>query len=250
MRSSFSFQLYLFSFLKRKNKLLFLLILIGFLGSCAESGKKIVTIEAEGASLIFESDFSQPLDLNTWKIEMDSTLNSSVYTQNGKLILDTEGGVTVWLDLELEGNYEISYTRKIVLDSGENDRLSDLNQFWAASDPTDIGMFNRSGKFESYDDMHLYYVGFGGNYNSTTRFRKYYQGEKPVFGEFLAAPFLLQANHDYQIKTICKYWNVSFWVDDVLFFEYEDPEPLNSGYFGFRSTWSRQEISNLKITRL
>ncbi|SDZ14093.1 rhamnogalacturonan endolyase [Rhodonellum ikkaensis] len=230
--------------------MLYLIFLMFFLGSCAESEKKITSIKTKDDSLIFESDFSQPLDLDTWKIEMDSTPNSSVYTQNGKLVMDTEGGVTVWLDLELEGNYEISYSRKVVLDSGKNDRISDLNQFWAASDPTSKGMFTRSGQFESYDDMHLYYVGFGGNHNSTTRFRKYDQGEKPVLGEYLEGPYLLQANHDYQIKTICKDGKVSFLVDDVLFFEYKDPEPLTSGYFGFRSTWSRQEISDLTITRL
>jgi rhamnogalacturonan endolyase len=224
-----------------------------FLFSCQKA--KQDNTESEGQSLekeniIFESDFSQPLDLNTWKVEMDSTPQSEVFAEDGKLIMDTEGGVTVWLDLELDGNYEITYTRKVLLDSGRNDRLSDLNQFWAASDPTEIGMFNRSGKFESYDDMHLYYVGFGGNYNSTTRFRKYYQGEKPVLGEFIEAAYLLEANRDYRIKTICKDGKVSFWVDEILFFEYEDPGSLTSGYFGFRSTWSRHEISDFKIIRL
>ncbi|MCH7409347.1 DUF6250 domain-containing protein [Belliella sp. DSM 111904] len=200
--------------------------------------------------LIFESDFSKKLDPGLWKVEMDSTPNSQVYTNAGKLIMDTEGGVTVWLDKKLEGDYEITYNRRVVLDSGRNDRLSDLNQFWAASDPTDIGMFHRSGKFESYDNMHLYYVGFGGNYNETTRFRKYYQGEKPVLGEYITEPYLLKANHDYQIKTIVRAGEVSFWVDDKLFFEYDDPSPLQAGYFGFRSTWSRHQISNLKIRKL
>ena len=229
----------------------FMIFLLLF--SCENSkkeGDEKEVISNQEADIIFESNFSQPLDLNTWKVEMDSTPQSEVFTEEGKLIMDTEGGVTVWLDFELEGNYEISYKRKVVLDSGRNDRLSDLNQFWAASDPTQIGMFNRSGKFESYDDMHLYYVGFGGNYNSTTRFRKYYQGEKPVLGEFLEAPYLLEANRDYQIKTICENGKVSFWVDEILFFEYEDSEPLEKGYFGFRSTWSRHEISDLVIRKL
>lgn len=200
--------------------------------------------------IIFKSDFFRPLNINTWKVEMDSTPRSIVFTENGKLILDTESGVTVWLNLEINGNYEISYQRKVVIDSGINDRLSDLNQFWAASDSTEIGMFNRSGKFESYDDMNLYYIGFGGNHNTTTRFRKYENGEKPVLREFLDQSFLLQPNHRYHIKTIFIDGKVSFWVDNLLVFEYEDPEPLLSGYFGFRSTWSRHEISNLIIRKI
>ncbi|MFD2036476.1 DUF6250 domain-containing protein [Belliella marina] len=237
--------------MKESKLTLFIILLLLF--SCEkskENNREQEVSSNQEENILFKSDFTKTLDLNTWKVEMDSTSKSAVYTDNEKLILDTEGGVTVWLDMELEGDYEITYTRKVVLDSGKNDRLSDLNQFWAASDPTEIGMFMRSGKFESYDDMHLYYVGFGGNYNSTTRFRKYYQGEKPVLGEFLEAPYLLEANHDYEIKTICKNGKVSFWVDDVLFFEYEDPDPLEKGYFGFRSTWSRHEIGDLVVRKL
>lgn len=231
-------------------KLTYFLPLLFLFGACTSKENKGRNSYHDESEIIFQTDFLEELNQDIWKIEMDSSANSSVHIQDGKLVFDTENGVTVWLDLVLEGNYEISYNRKIVLDSGKNDRLSDLNQFWAASDSTDIGMFNRSGKFESYDDLQLYYVGFGGNHNSTTRFRKYHQGKKPVIEEYLSAPYLLKPNHDYQIKTVCRDGKLEFWVNDVLFFDFEDPEPLTKGYFGFRSTWSRQEISNFKITRL
>ncbi|WP_035078767.1 DUF1961 family protein [Anditalea andensis] len=204
-----------------------------------------------GDRVIFQEDFSSELDPNLWVIEMDNQPNSSVRVEDGKLVLDTKGGVTVWLNRELDGDFEITYERTVVMDDGPNDRLSDLNQFWLANDPNIENLFTRSGVFEEYDDLEMYYVGFGGNYNSSTRFRKYKgEGEKPVLQEYDEAPYLLAANKTYRIKTVREGGKVSFWVDDRLFFEYEDPHPIPSGYFGFRSTWSRHEIDYIKITRL
>src|SRR4051812_34957066 len=80
--------------------------------------------------LIFKDDFK---DTHKWIIEMVPTPNSSVYTDHGKLILDTKGGVSVWLNQRLEGNILIEYKRKVLVAGKVNDRLSDLNQFWMAS---------------------------------------------------------------------------------------------------------------------
>lgn len=199
--------------------------------------------------LIFSAGFKN-LDPKTWVVEMDSMANSSVYVNNNTLILDTRAGVTVWLNKKLEGNFEIEYTRKIVLDNGINDRLSDMNQFWMATDPQASSMFTRKGKLAEYDNLSLYYAGIGGNYNSTTRFRKYHQGERKLLKEHTAQDKLLKPNHEYRIKTIVKNGTTSIWVDGELFFEYKDPQALTSGYFGFRSTWSRQEISDLRVYKL
>lgn len=199
--------------------------------------------------LIFSADFKN-LDPQTWVVEMDSMANSSVYVNNNTLILDTRAGVTVWLNKKLEGNYEIEYTRKIVVDNGINDRLSDMNQFWMATDPGAPSLFTRKGKLAEYDNLSLYYAGIGGNYNSTTRFRKYHQGERELLKEHTAPDKLLKPNHEYRIKTRVKNGTTSVWVDGELFFEYKDSQALTEGYFGFRSTWSRQEIRDLKVYKL
>lgn len=199
--------------------------------------------------LIYSSDF-KILDGSVWVVEMDAPDSSSVYVKNNVLILDTKGGVTVWLNKKLKGNFEIEYTRKVIMERGRNDRLSDMNQFWMASDPAKTNLFTRKGKFEEYDNLSLYYAGIGGNYNSTTRFRKYHHGARTLLKEETAPEKLLKANHEYKIRTVVKNGTTSVWVDGVLYFEYRDPDALTEGYFGIRSTWSRQEIKDLRVYRL
>ncbi len=199
--------------------------------------------------LIFQSDFSKPLDCNTWIAEIDNIPGhtSTVYTYKNVMVLDTWGGVTVWLNKKLSGNLQIEYDRVLRMGKGCNDRVSDLNQFWMATDPKNDTLFTRRGKFDEYDNLSLYYVGMGGWNNTTTRFRKYLAGAKPVIKEYTDQEHLLEAEKVYHIKTIVKNGTSSFWVNGELFFNYTDPSPLTSGYFGFRSLQSRQEIRNLKI---
>jgi rhamnogalacturonan endolyase len=128
-----------------------------------------------------------------------------------------------------------------------NDRVSDLNQFFHAQDPPGGLTFNRKSRFEEYDSLNLYYVGMGGNYNTSTRFRKYFQGDKKILVDFADAPHLLEANKTYNIVIEVLNGLVSYWVDGVKFFEWKDPQPYPGGYFAFRSTKSRQEIDDLQI---
>ncbi len=209
------------------------------------------TVSTQAQQLIFEDDFSKTLDTKVWKVEMEHQPNSSVFTKDGHLILDTQGGVTVWLNRLLKGNYVIEYTRTIEMDQKANDRLSDLNQFWMAKDPRQENLFTRSGALASYDSLQLYYVGMGGNYNSTTRFRKYQgNGERTLLQEYADQDHMLLPNHTYTIRTVVLNGKVSFYVDGKLYFTYDDPTPLREGYFGFRSTKSRQSISGIKIYQL
>ena len=203
---------------------------------------------SDGKTLLLEESFDS-LDGTWWLAEIAPAPASSVYVQDGKLWLDTYGGVTVWLTKPFEGNIEIEYERTVVLDSGANDRLSDLNQFWMATDPSGKSFFSRSGVFEEYDSLSLYYVGMGGNTNSTTRFRKYEgTGAKPLLYE--RNDRLLETNRTYHIRTVVKDSITTFWVDGELLFSHKDPHPLSQGYFGFRSTYSRQAIDNFKVYRL
>ncbi|ASB50567.1 DUF6250 domain-containing protein [Alkalitalea saponilacus] len=232
--------------MKQVSTILSILLIIA-LSSCGGSSSS-VNITKE---LIFSDDFSNGLNKMKWVVEIDSTPQSRVYVENGQLITDTEGGVTVWLNKELSGNYIIEYQRTVMVEDGINDRLSDLNQFWMASDPNNENLFTRSGKFEEYDDLSQYYVGVGGNYNTTTRFRKYDgYGERIIIEEKNEPPYLLEANTTYNVKIKVNNGNISFWMNDLCYFEYEDSEPLTSGYFGFRSTWSRHHIDFINIYKI
>jgi hypothetical protein len=211
---------------------------------CVLCGKQIVHAQHV---LMFKDDFNT-LDSTKWIIEKSSAPGDKVIVQNGKLLLDTYGGATVWFREELSGNYLIRFKRKIIMENGKNDRLSDCNQFWMASDPLQNRMFKREGAFNEYDSMRMYYVGMGGNYNATTRFRRYDgRGEKRVIGEYTDSLHLLQPNKEYLIEILVKNGVSEFRVDGQTWFSYADPEPLIHGFFAFRSTRSRQEIDDLEI---
>lgn len=202
-------------------------------------------------TVVWQDRFEGTLDSTKWIAEIAPQPRSSVYTENGRLILDTKGGVTVWLNMPLTGNYVIEYDRTVLLDTGVNDRVSDLNQFWAASDPRNSNLFTRKGVLESYDSLQLYYVGMGGNTNKTTRFRKYQgTGERTLLQEFTDAMHLLQPNRTYHVKTVVENGTTGFWIDGERYFFYTDPNPLRTGYFGLRSTKSRQAIDNVVIYAL
>jgi hypothetical protein len=198
---------------------------------------------------LFEDDFETSLSTSLWQVEKGP--DASVQTIKGKLVIDSPGGTTVWFRHELSGNIAIEYDWKVVMAGGKNDRLSDLNQFWMASDPRSTDLFTRKGVFETYDSLRLYYVGMGGNGNTTTRFRKYEgNGQRGLLQEYLDKEHLLVANHTYHIKITILNGVSSFWVDGKRFFTFSDKSPLQKGYFGFRSTKSRHEIDNFIVRRL
>ena len=207
--------------------------------------------QAQKDKLIYSTNFAGPLDKKEWIAEIEPKTPATVYTENNRLILDTKGGVTVWLNKRLTGDIRIEYDRTVLMEGGANDRTSDLNQFWMATDPRNKDLFTRTGVLESYDSLSLYYVGMGGNSNRTTRFRKYNgNGDRQLLQEYTDTTHLLKPNITYHITTIIKGNETSFWVNDESYFLYKDAALLKEGYFGFRSTKSRQAITNLKIYQL
>jgi hypothetical protein len=68
--------------------------------------------------------------------------------------------------------------------------------------------------------------------------------------EYKDESHLLKAGKEYLIKIIVSDGMSSFWVDDVCYFTYVDPDPLREGYFGFRAVHSRQAIEDFKIYQL
>jgi rhamnogalacturonan endolyase len=208
----------------------------------------IVLAQEKKEKLIFSDEFTSALDTSIWKTEIAPLPNSTVYVKDGQLFLDTKGGVTVWLKKKLKGNIRIEYSGKVLVDTGANDRLSDLNAFWMATDPKNKNLFIRDGVLESYDSLKMYYVGMGGNTNSTTRFRKYQgNGEKTLLQEYKDKTHLLEPNKDYHITIEVIGGVVRYIVNGETFFEYKDSSVLKEGYFGFRSTKSRQSIDWVKV---
>lgn len=206
-------------------------------------------VNYEKGELLFEDNFNT--NLLNWKIETDTLRNTKIEIIDKKLIIDVDCGATIWLNKKLSGNLLIEYKRRVVMEDGVNDRLSDLNQFWMANDPKNSNLFTRNGTFAQYHALKLYYFGIGGNTNTTTRFRKYLgDGERYLIKDLREKQYLLKPNKTYAIKTIIYNGITKVFVDNKEYFSFLDKEPLKMGYFGFRTTESRQEIDDLKIYRL
>jgi len=200
--------------------------------------------------LLYSDNFNK--DLSNWKTEFEVPESSSIKLIDSKLDLVSSKGATVWFKTKLSGNLMITYDETLIDAGGANDRVSDMNVFWMATDPAKPGeMINRDGKFSSYDNLNLYYAGVGGHYNKFTRFRKYNSdGNKPVLKEYSDAAHLLVDNKKYSIKIIINNGLIQYYLNNELYWELKDETPYTEGYFGFRTTISHQQYENFKVHRI
>lgn len=175
--------------------------------------------------------------------------------------IHAQGGLTLWHTSKMQGNVVIEYDARIVGDA----RVSDLNCFWMASLPTGKGdspispkhLKERGGAFLNSYTMQLYYVGYGGNYNKTTRFRRYdgdargvSQAEyRPaILREYLDSAHLIQADHWYHIRLEQIDGRVRYIIDGECLVDFVDTKPLTEGYFGFRTTLSHAQLKNFTFS--
>lgn len=200
------------------------------------------------AEPLFQDDFRH--GLAAWVVEQQP--GGRVTAADGRLVIDDTAGCTVWFREPLEAPVTIRYTAKV---SSAN-RVSDLNCFWMASDPArPDDLFGpghgRTGKFATYDPLKTYYVGYGGNTNTTTRFRRYDgTGARPLLPEHdrTTPEFLLKPDHAYEITLVAGAdGRMQFIRDGEVVFDWTDPEPLRRGWFGFRTVWSRLEITDFSV---
>jgi hypothetical protein len=233
-------------------RLIQLLLLMTLLAtfSCTEVSHKSAGDEPayKLGGVLFSNDFSG--DLSRWLAE-----GTQPTIVDGKTDLDTPVGTTVWFKPVIEGDVLIEYDVTVVDKGGPNDRVSDLNCFWMATDPCHpenlfAASEERAGVFANYHHLNLYYVGYGGNTNSTTRFRRYNNGNRELLGEYTDAPHLITPNHRCHIQLICFENLVEFWCDGQRLFRYEDPQPYRLGHFGLRTVQNHLIMDNFRVVRL
>ena len=197
-----------------------------------------------------------------WMVESEDPDYRVEFVGEGVEILSPKG-LTMWYRKPIEAPCVIEYDARVMLER-EGDRLSDLNCFWMATDPAAEDIFarleQRGGVFKNCATLQLYYVGYGGNYNSTTRFRRYNGMPDPaLLQEHTDPEHLLEANHWYHIRLVCGAPSVmagsdrpsmcvEYWIDGEKLFDYADPEPLTRGWFGFRTTLSRTQFKGFKVS--
>lgn len=204
------------------------------------------------ASLLYSEDFNG--DLSKWISQFEKP-NSTIQIKDGMMDVDSERGCTVWFDEKLEGPLVIEYDAIVIDKGGKHDRVSDLNCFWMASDPKNPNDFHKNihlqkGGLGDYNYLKLYYVGFGGRHNTTTRLRRYPgDGTRPMLPEHdlntEESPLIGNAvNH---IKIINYKGIVQYYRNNQLIFNFKDSEPLTSGYFGLRTTMNHVAMDHFKV---
>ncbi len=209
--------------------------------------------DCSAAGLLQGDDFRN--GLGAWAVEQMP--GGTVAVRDGALVIEDAAGCTVWFREQLTAPVEISYEVTAISAGGPHDRVSDVNCFWMANDPRApaeppfAAGHARTGKFSDYDSLLTYYVGYGGNTNSTTRFRRY-DGTvaRPLLPEhdLSGKKFMLEANRPYHIRLVVRDGLAEFWRDGEKIFSFHDPAPLTSGWFAFRTVTSHLVIRNFRVT--
>jgi len=198
-----------------------------------------------------------PVPAIAWSIEAESPQAVVRYLPGGVIDIDTPRGLTLWYPDRLEGPVRIAFDAMAVSAGGPNDQASDLNAFWMATDPaaSDRSVFSRprDGRFEAYDTLTTYYVGIGGNRNTTTRMRRYTgrPGDRPLLPEHDRADpaALLQPNRWTRVALIADGGRIAVERDGRMLFVMNDPAPYRSGWFALRTTQSHLRIRRVTISR-
>ena len=200
---------------------------------------------------LFSDDFA---DARHWVLEDERP--ARVVAREGVLDIDTPAGLTLWFKQRLEGPVEIEFEAAAISAGGANDQVSDLNVFWMArnaegADPPYLAA--RSGRFAMYDDLVTYYVGLGGNRNTTSRFRRYVgqPGNRPLLPEHdrTGPEVLLEPNRWQRISLLAAGSRIEYRRDGRVLFRLDDAAPYTQGWFALRTTWSHLRVRNFKIRR-
>ena len=193
-------------------------------------------------------------NLKHWMIEAEKP--ATVTTKDGVLDIVAPAGFSAWFKPELVGPVAITYQAQAVSEGGPLDRVSDLNCFWMArgadgGSPLD---HPRSGAFADYDTLKTYYVGQGGNSNTSTRFRRYVgrPGDRPMLPQHdhSAVDELLTPNRWTTVRLIADGQHIEYWSDGRRLFEHQDPEPYTRGWFALRTTQSHLRVRKFEVFSL
>lgn len=196
-----------------------------------------------------------------WRVE-DSSGKAELSMVDGVMDVVSPDGLTLWYTERLTGEYEISYRISMVNGKGKFDRLSDMNCFWAANDPEHPeDLFARSewrnGIFQRYNSLDLFYVGYGGNENTTTRFRTYH-GEfygkdenrlKPVIKEYRDEPHLLKPDHWYEVVITVADGVTTFACDGEQLFSLPLKGREADGHFAIRLWKNHIKMRDFRVRR-
>jgi hypothetical protein len=210
-------------------------------------------VRPEFGDVLYSDDFDA--GLSHWQIESEKP--GRIDAANGVLDIDVPAGVTIWFKPKLQGPVAIEFEATAVAAGGPNDQVSDLNVFWMANNPDGtepVYATPRSGAFAQYDNLRTYYVGLGGNRNTTTRFRRYVgdPAQRPLLPQhdLSARSAMLQPNRKQTIVLVANGRTAEFRRDGQPLLRMIDPAPYTSGWFALRTTYSHLQIRRLRVYQL
>jgi len=191
-----------------------------------------------------------------WRVEAEDP-GCVVKWNKGLVDIVSPKGMTLWCCEEMKGNVVIEYEARIVADKRFRDdkgnvRVSDLNCFWMADKCGGYG-----AKFVDNYALQMYYVGYGGNWNTTTRFRRYdgdargvdsAEYRPKILKEYTDTDHLLKPNRWYKTRLEQVDGKVRYSIDGELLIDYLDTHPLTKGYFGFRTTMAHAQLRHFRFT--
>lgn len=138
----------------------------------------IIGLKAQAQSGLDKRQFAK-----FWQVESESPDYKVTFSGDTCEILSPKG-LTLWRKEKMQQGMTVEYDACVVDKGKPGDRLSDMNCFWLASDSHAMGLFSRaqwrSGIFTRCYTLQMYYLGYGGNHNTTTRFRRYDGNEAGV----------------------------------------------------------------------
>jgi hypothetical protein len=208
-------------------------------------------------TFLFLCILSLTTQAQNWTVEAEDA-TSSVRWKGTEADIIAPKGLTLWCDDLMTGNTIIEYEAQIVGDKRFRTpegklRISDLNCFWMADRP----LRRQGANFTDYYTLQTYYMGYGGNWNTTTRFRRYTgdargvdsaQYRPIILKEYTDAPHLLQPDHWYKIRLEQTDGRIRYYIDGECLVDYLDPRPLTRGYFGFRTTMSHARLRHFRYS--
>ena len=213
--------------------------------SCRSCGRALPYRQLER---LYSDDFSS--DWSHWIAEGGQPILTG-----GEMELDTSGGSTVWFRPELVGNVLIEYDVTVLRMGGPNDRLSDLDCFWMATDPAHpndlfAARLQRQGIAGGDRNLSLYHASYGGNTNTTTRFYRCEGGQCDLLRESTDPAHLLIPNHTYHIQLVACDGVVEYYRDGERLFRYTDPNPYQRGHFGLHTVENHLSMDNFRVVRI
>lgn len=220
----------------------------------------VICMQLQAQKISTDSDMWNTYSAKNWTVE-DASGKAEVKFGADFIEIIAPDGLTLWYNTKLEGCYTVSYKAKFITEGGKYERLSDLNCFWAAGDPEhpdDIFARSkwRNGIFQRYRSLDLFYVGYGGNSNTTTRFRRYY-GElygqeddtvRPLIKEYTDEAYLLKKDHWHNVMIEVKDSLTTYHLNGELLFSLPLVKGEGNGYFGIRLVENHIIVSEMEIT--